>query len=204
MALRENIEVVQGKTFSRVVRWEVAPIIYRPITGIVVGAPARLTVPAHGMVDGWRGAVTAVKGMTQINATKAPPKDSDYHAVSVVDADTVEFNDVNAAAFAAYVSGGYLQYNTPASLVGHSARMSVKAKVGGEELLRLDTTLVAPQPRIVLDDAAKTITLSISAADTAALGWTSGVYDLEVVSPAGIVTLLMYGKFTVVKEVTTT
>ena len=204
MAKQENIEVVQGKTFLRPVRWEVLPIVYRPITGISQTAPVRITCPTHGAPEGWRAAVVSAKGMLQINALNAPLKDKDYHSVTVIDADTVEFNDVNAAGFKAYTSGGYLQYNTPALLSGHTARMSIKDKIGGTELLRLDTSVVAPQPRIVLDDIEKTITLSVSAADMAALGWTKGVYDLEVVSPAGIVTLLMYGSFTVVKEVTTT
>ena len=82
--------------------------------------------------------------------------------------------------------------------------MSVKDKVGGTELLRLDDTVVAPQPRIILDNAAKTITLLVSASDTAALSWKKGVYDLEVVSSSGVVTLLLYGSVTVTKEVTTT
>ncbi|MBK8773003.1 MAG: hypothetical protein IPM06_21580 [Rhizobiales bacterium] len=56
--------------------------------------------------------------------------------------------------------------------------MSIKDVVGGTELLRLDTT----NARIALDNAAKTIALTISAADTAAITWLEGVYDLELVS----------------------
>lgn len=206
MAKREDLTILQGKTFSQVVRWEEAPIIYKPISAITRAAPAQITATSHGLKDGWRVAVVSVKGMTQINAANNPPKDKDYHPVTVVggSGNTIELNDVNSSDFKAYTSGGYLQYNTPASLAGFTARMSIKDKVGGTELLRLDTTVVAPQPRIVLDDTNHTITLTITAADTAALTWTKGVYDLELVSASGVVTAILYGSVTVSKEVTTT
>jgi hypothetical protein len=55
---------------------------------------------------------------------------------------------------------------------------------------------------IVLDDTAKTITVTISAADTAAYDFTTGVYDLELVSSGGVVTQLLAGNVTVGSEVT--
>lgn len=207
MAERKDLTIEQGKTFSQVVRWETTPIVYKPITAITQAAPALITAASHGLKNGWRVAVVSVKGMTQINAKNDPPKDKDYHAVTIPVADgtnKIELNEINSALFKAYTSGGYLQYNTPHSLASYTARMSIKDKVGGTELLRLDTTLVAPQPRIALDDTEHTITLTISAADTAALAWTKGVYDLELVSAAGVVTAILSGTITVSKEVTTT
>lgn len=199
MAASKDIVIAQGKTYSQVLRWEAPPIIYRPITAIVQGAPARITCPSHTIPQGWRAAVVSVKGMTQINALNTPPKDKDYHSVTVIDADTVELNDVNASEYKPYQSGGYLQFNTPVDLAAYTARMSIKDKVGGSELLRLDTT----NGRIALDNVAKTITLTISAEDTAALTFRKGSYDLELVSPTGVVTALLAGVATVTKEVTT-
>lgn len=68
------------------------------------------------------------------------------------------------------------------------------------DLLRLTTA----DGRIVIDAVDCTITLVISAADTARIDWKSGVYDLELVSPAvdPVVTALMRGKVTVTQEVT--
>jgi hypothetical protein len=57
--------------------------------------------------------------------------------------------------------------------------------------------------RLTVDDSAKTIALSISATDTAAISWSKGVYELEMVSPGGEVTLLMAGAVAVTREVTT-
>jgi hypothetical protein len=205
MAKREDLTIVRGKTFSLEVRWEELPIVYKAITAIAQTAPALITATGHGLKNGWRVAVVSVKGMAAINAG-TPVKDKDYHAVTIPVADganKVELNDVNAADFKPYTSGGYLQYNSPASLAGFAARMSIKDKVGGTELLRLDTTLVAPQPRIALDDDEHTITLTLSATETADITWTKGVYDLELVSALGVVTLIIYGAVAVGTEVTT-
>lgn len=194
-----DLTIEQGKTFRKVLRWETGPIIYKPITGVTQAAPARLTVPSHGLVNGWRVAVVSVKGMTQINAQNVPPKSTDYHKVTVIDPNTVELNDVNAAEYKAYQSGGYLQFNTPVNMTDMTARMSIKDKIGGILLLSLTTE----NDRIELDNVAKTITLVISASTTAALSWKKGVYDIEFVSFDGTVTKMMSGAVSVVQEVTT-
>lgn len=201
MAASNDLQITQGKTFSLVLRWESGPIVYKAITAIERSAPVRLTVPAHGVLDGWRVAVTNVKGMTEINAEANAVRAGDYTPATVIDADTIELNEINAAGYKAYVSGGHLQYNTPVDLAGYTARMTIKDKVGGVELLSLTTE----NGRIVIDPAQHTITLGISAEDTAALTWRTGVFDLELVSGdiVPVVTALLSGKATVTKEVTT-
>lgn len=193
-----NLVIKQGKTFTRLLRWEAAPIIYKAITAIEQVAPVRLTVAGHGIPDGWRAAVTAVKGMTELNAS-IPPELDEYRKVTVVDTDTIEFNDVNAATYKAYASGGYVQYNTPVNMAGFTARMTIKDRVGGTTL----ETLTTENSAITIDNTVKTITLLLSATATAAYTWVKGVYDLEMVSASGVVTLLLSGDITVEKEVTT-
>lgn len=203
MAKVENIVIEQGKTLSQVVRWESQPIVYKPITVITQAAPVRITATAHGLPDGWRVAVVSVKGMTQINAASTPPKDKDYHQATVIDANIVELNDVNAADFKPYVSGGYLQFNSPVDLTGFTARLTIKDKVGGTELFKLLTTPGLSDGTITLDIVESSITLTVSATLTAALTWKKGVYDLELESATGEVTALLTGTVTVTKEVTT-
>lgn len=206
----KDLTIRQGKTFSLQIRWETDPIVFKPITGISLafGAP-RLTVVGHGCPPGWRAAVTRVKSPKQINATNDPLKPSDYHAVTVVDANTVEFNgmaplDDNGNEWPGYTEGGFLQYNTPVDIAGYSARMKIKDKVGGTVLA---STEAGDSPlnvlTITLDAANKTITLSIVATATDDFAWTKGVYDLEMVSPTGVVTTILSGKIAVTKEVTT-
>ncbi len=205
MATNKDLTILQGKTFSLALRWETIPVVHKAISAISLanGAP-RLTVTAHGMPDGWRGAIQRVTGMTPINAKSSPPKDKDYHQVTVIDPNTIELNDVspvdeNGDEWPAYVSGGFILYNTPASLASFTARMSIKDKVGGTLLHSLTTE----NGGIALDDVNKTITLTIQATATDDFAWKKGVYDLEMVSGTGVVTLVMYGKVDLTKEVTT-
>lgn len=198
MAETRDLAIKQGKTFTMILRWEEQAYVYKPITAITKAAPARLTVPSHGVPDRWRVAVTNVKGMTQINAEANALKDKDFKPATVIDPNTIELNAVNASGFSAYASGGEIQYRAPVDITGFTVRMAIKDKVGGTELLSLTTT----NGRITLDTVRSTITVAINAVDTAALTWRSGVYDIEAVSPTGVVTELLTGKVAVVKEVT--
>lgn len=202
--MAHDFEIQQGKTFSVTLRWETAPLIYKAVTGITSTLPCRVTAVGHGVPNGWRVALTGVKGMTDINASVVPPKDKDFFDATVIDVDTVELNAVDTTRFKAYTSGGYLIYNTPVDLTGYTSRMKIKDKVGGTLLA---STEVGDAPlnilAVTIDTSAKTITLTISATATAALTWTKGVYDLEMVSAGGVVTELIDGTFTVSKEVTT-
>jgi hypothetical protein len=192
MSSNKDLSIALGKTFTQVIRWESPPFIYKPITAITQSAPVRITATAHGLVDSWRVTVESVKGMTQMNALG-------WQKATLIDPDTIEINEVNALDFKAYVSGGVLKYNTPIDLNGFTARMSIKDKIGGTEILALTTV----NNRILLDNAAKTISLTISATDTALLTAKKGVYDLELVSGAGVVTGLLSGSVTFLAEVTT-
>jgi hypothetical protein len=196
--IKKDLTILQGRTFSYPLKWEIEPIVYKPITGITQAAPCIVTAVGHGLPDGWRVVIVSVKGMTQINASN-PPKDNEYVVAKVLTADTIELNTVNAAEYKAYTSGGYVQYNTPQDLTSYIARMSIKDKVGGTELMSLTTT----NSRILIDNTTKTIKLDIDALDTAAITWKRGIYDLELESPAGVVTALMFGTVTVTNEVTT-
>lgn len=173
----QDLSLQQGKTQPIVLRCETETIIYKAITAIQQTAPIRLTVTGHGAVQGWRGAVTNVKGMTEINGIANELKSSDYHPITVVDADTVEFNDVNAAGFKAYVSGGYLQYNTPMDLTGYAARLQIRNKKNGATMLFEMTT---ENGLVAIDNTLKTVTLYFDAIDFTNLTWKKGYYELEL------------------------
>ena len=63
-------------------------------------------------------------------------------------------------------------------------------------------TLTTENGRIALGGAAGTVTLTVSAADTAGLTAGNGVYDLELISSGGVVTRLIEGSYSIVREVT--
>lgn len=194
-----DLQICLGTTFSRVFRWESGTVIFKVITGITKAAPPIITAIGHGIPDGWRIAITNVLGMPELNAPNNPPKNSQYQKATLLSANTVAVTGVDATGFGAYISGGILWYNQPTDLAGYIARMQIREAVDSASVL-LELTSTAGD--IVLDNVLKTITLTIDAVDTAALTFTAGVYDLEMVSPGGVVTRLLEGAVSVIGEVT--
>lgn len=196
------ITIRKGKTLSHVFRSGTSRIAYRNITGISQSGPCVVTAPAHGLVDGWPFLIANVNGMVEINSEgRAMETDGGWFSPTVLTADTVEINAVNSAGYKAYTSGGQIYYHTPLDMAGCSARMQVRADAGSSEVL-LELTTV--NGGIVIDTTAKTITLKMSAAETAALAWSRGVTDIEIVSASGQVSLLAEADVMVADEVTRT
>jgi hypothetical protein len=189
-----NLVIYQGSTFSEILRWESSRKVYKPITGITNAAPIVITSPLHDVPDGWRVRFTNVVGMKEINSA------ADTYSTAVLKTEnTIEINAINSIAYAPYASGGILEYNEPINLSGYTARMQIRNKLGDTTYL-LDMT--TENGRIILNNSVKTIELKITATDTAAITWTSGVYSLELVSAGGVVSTLMNGTVTVKQEVT--
>ena len=87
----------------------------------------------------------------------------------------------------------------PVDLTGYTARMQIRKKYGSATTL---LSLTTENGGIVLGGVTGTITLFISATDASSIDWTSGVYDLELVSAGGIVKRLLQGTIKVSPEVT--
>lgn len=186
-----NLKVYQGSTFRETLRWETSEKVYVPIINITRAAPMVVTASNHGAPVGWRVKITSALGMTQANTL-------DYIAASAVTTDSLTFNSINSLSYSAYTAGGVLEYNKPVDLTGYSARMQVREKAASAAVL---LNLTSANSGIVLDNVAKTITLNISATQTAALDFNTAVYNLEVESGGGEVIPLLFGTVTLVKEV---
>lgn len=204
-----SLIIEQGQTWTQVLRWEAKPELFKAITAISKTGAARLTVPGHGLPDGWRGAIEGVKGMVEINALRSPPRSSDYHRLTVVDSSTIEINDINTAAvddngddlYSTYTSGGTLRCYTPVDLAGFTFDIVVLDRVGGTVLASSRST---DAPLNILtatgDNAAKTITLGCTVANVNALTWTRGHYDVYATDSLGVVTKLMEGQISVSRD----
>lgn len=84
-------------------------------------------------------------------------------------------------------------------LTSYTARMQARTShVSTTTVLELTTA----NSKIVLGGTAGTITLTVSAADTAAITQSSLAYDLELVSAGGVVTRLVEGQIVLSPEVT--
>jgi len=199
--MKLNLVIKQGSTFSLPLRWETPEIVFVPIGSISQDAPATVvTTEPHNMPDGWRAAFVSCDGMEQVNA-HTPVRDSDFRPMRVVTPTTLSVPALDTADYDAYTGGGFLQYYLPQPLAGYNARMSIRDRIRGSELIGLSVA----NGRILIDDVLKTITLLINATDTAAFSWLRGVYDLELVygvAPTEVVTRLLNGSVTVSREVT--
>jgi len=80
-----------------------------------------------------------------------------------------------------------------------TARMQIRDKISSATMLFELTTL---NGGITLGSNVGEILLFISDTDTTSFTWTSGVYDLEMISPTGAVTRLLQGNVKIIDEVT--
>lgn len=90
---------------------------------------------------------------------------------------------------------------TAIDLTGSSARMMVRVDAESASAV-LDLRSTGESPKITINAPNGAITISVPAAQTAALSAGNYVYDLEVESAGGVVTRLLQGGFLVSREVT--
>ncbi|MDP3848629.1 MAG: hypothetical protein Q8R10_19595 [Pseudomonas sp.] len=187
---RLDLRIVQGATLRKPLLLMQPSYVYRPIGAIQKTAPLRLTVPAHGMPAAWPCWIEGATGWSALNRDKQRER---FRIAAVVDADTLEFNDLNGAVQNA--SGGHLVYQAPVDLTGASARLHIRDAVGALLLaLTLGSGLEIAGPGRLL--------LTLSAAQTAAITWLKGVYDLELTMSDGSVDRWAEGEVVVSLEQT--
>lgn len=113
-----NITLVRGVPWHKKLtimhpQWQ-----YRAISQIHVTAPLTITAPSHGLPgDSWP---VWIEGSTssQLNSDKSRQR---FRIAKVLDADTLEFNDINGSGLTA--AGGQIVYQMPVDFTGCSARM---------------------------------------------------------------------------------
>ena len=89
--------------------------------------------------------------------------------------------------------------DTIRDLSGFTARMQVRRDMEATSAL---VELTTENGRMQIDGGLGTVSLTISAADTAALS-EGGIYDLEIVDSVGVVERLLQGNFNLDENVTT-
>jgi len=88
--------------------------------------------------------------------------------------------------------------DAPLTLTGYTAKMDVRPGPGGDLLLHMETG----GQGITITGAAGQIDLELTSAQTAALAFEKGRYDLFIVSSGGDPTPLFRGDFAVTQRVT--
>ena len=106
----------------------------------------------------------------------------------------MEFNELNGTTQNA--NGGHLVYRLPLDMTGASARMQIR-DTAGALLLELGTDSGGLQV-----DGPGRLLLELTATQTAAINWQTGLYDLELTMADGSVDRWMQGAVSVSKEQT--
>lgn len=197
-----TIQARIGASTDAAIRLETSELRFIAITGMAKTAPLRVTAPSHGIPDLWYVAVIDARGMTEMNAADSNKiRDSEFHQITVIDANTVDFLDISSASFSAYTGGGYLAFYVPMDLSGYtSARMDVKRRVGGDVELALNTT----DGTLDIEAASNTVWIRLDDTDLAALPAREHVFDIELISATAVDAICSADSvFEVLPEVTT-
>lgn len=194
-----DFTIKQGKTFTRVLRYGQQHLAVKAINGVTKSGQAVVTAAAHGLTIDWPVWIVGVGGMDQLNHTADEIQclDKAYDAY-YVDSSTLRLN-ADTTRFGTYTSGGEVLYHPPVDLTGFTARMQIRETVESATVLH---SLTTENGGIALGGVAGTISLLISATDTAAFTFDTAVYDVELISAGGIVTEVACGGITIGDEVT--
>lgn len=195
-----DLDIIRGKTFEQAYRYSTTHFRYPPITGMPTRIPVRLTVPGHGIPDGWAFRVIDVRQPVELNS-----KPGQSYIADVIDSSTIEINKLTAGTdWRPFVASGAIAFKQPFDLTGCSARMQVRDRIDGTVLLTFNTDpTTSPDGTIEIDVALASIILRLSPQKTAAIEWSRGVYDLELITPEGnVYPVTAPSKVTVSAEVT--
>ena len=191
-----------GASADIALRLETSELRFIAITGMAKTAPLRVTAQSHGIPDQWYTAVIDPRGMTEMSAVDSNKiRESEFHQITVIDANTVDFMEISAASFSAYTGGGYLAYYEPMDLSGYtSARMDIKRRVGGDVELALNTT----DGTLEIEAATHSVWIRLDDTDLAALPARDYVFDIELISATAVDAICSAESvFEVLPEVTT-
>jgi hypothetical protein len=195
---RYDFVIEQGATFNPVLRLTGSAFTKKTITGITNSGRAVVTAASHGIVTAGSVYVVGVVGMEQINhKSRELDVAAEAYNATVTDANSLTL-DLDTSRFGTYVSGGELLYRAPIDLTAMTARMHIRLAIDDAAAI---VTLTTENGGLTLGGTAGTITVYISATDTAALDFTNAVYDIEIIS-AGVVTRVLEGSVAFSQEVT--
>lgn len=179
-----KLSVRKGASTDLPLRIETGTMSFAAISAMANSAPLRVTATDHNIPDGWYVAIVDAQGMNELNAADSNDiSDSEFHRITWVDANAVDFDGISSAGFKSYTSGGYLAFYAPMSLTSYtSARMDIKTRVGGDVILALNTT----DGTLEIEDATSTVWIRLEDDALDAVAARDYVFDIELVSATAV------------------
>jgi len=184
-----KLPIIQGATFRKSLRWGQPTVAAVAIANIAAAAPAVITTSgAHGL--------PSIPWPVRVKAARHGLGDDVLMATNTgANTLTVPVSTLTATA---YKGPGELQFNPPVDLTGYTARAQFRSSTSSATVL---LELTSDNGGIEIEAAGR-VTLVIDADQTEEIGWSSAVYDLELIAPDGTVTRLAEGEASVSPEVT--
>ena len=192
-----DIEIKQGSQFQDAFHWYGGGILCASIEAVTEGCPTIVQVTGHGLpsisetpiyIRNVRGARSLNSGSLECDMAKATYVDVDNFSVKVDTGNERYKSD-----------SGSIEWYQPKDLTDWTARMQIREKI--DDIAPL-VSLTSDAGDIVISIPDARITFTIGTTTTEGLDFVEGVYDLELVDPAGEAITLLEGKVTLRKEVT--
>jgi len=198
-AIQHDLTLNAGASFQYALQWFGSQAVHTPITGVAQGWPTIVTAPGHGLNIGQRYPVWISNVRVPNNLNTPKPRGCSPLFADVMDTNTLAVDTNTGQQTGSYSGTGIMTTFPVTDLTGYTADLQVRAAPGSPTvLIELSTT----NGGITLDPTTGTVTLNVSAAQTAALAWSQGVYDLLLTSSTGFVTRLAQGNVIVTQDVT--
>ncbi|MGA4634511.1 hypothetical protein ACPA5B_11585 [Pseudomonas solani] len=178
---RLALPIIPGATLQQPLLLMQPTYTYKQITAIQQTAPLKMTVPAHGLPGDW---MTWGEGIQQGSSLNLDKSTNVGRMTRVINADTVEFNDINGLQLKA--SGGVLVYQLPVDLTG----MGVRVEIRGDGATPIVLTLGSGVTVLGLGQ----LLLELTPEQTAATTWTRGEWDLDLTYTDGRVERWLRGE----------
>lgn len=166
--LTQPLLLTRGATFRQAFYLQQPTINYKDVTG-GKSFPLELTVVAHGLQDGWPIWVEGVTGIPELNR----PYGGQPVYGEVIDADTLRFSSISGIN-KPRPSSGKVIFNMPVDLTGATAKIEILGQQEPSE--DLFTTTIS---------AGGTVTVAMTATNTANLSWDRASFALWLTMPNG-------------------
>ena len=187
---RLNMTLYQGSTFRQTLRWAQPTPVAAQISTLTGSLPVQITTAApHNLPAGeWPVIINSRCG--RLPSTPVMATNTGASTLTV---------PLSTVGLPPWRGPGEIVYNPPVDMTGWTGRLQARASIGDANPPLLDLTTANGG---VVVNPLGLVEVIIPAADTAAVVWTTAVYDLEVESPAGDVYRLVEGELKVSPEVT--
>ena len=134
------------------IQWETfTPTFRTMVTGMPQRYPLQLTVPSHGIENGQKVMIVGCKGIESVCGNEPEHFNiANYHHVTAVDANTIEFQDLRVPENRYYRGGGFVQFGRYMDLTGCTAQLDIFDQTTAPVWLTIPATVDVPNHQITV------------------------------------------------------